>query len=488
MKKIGWLISLVCVSLSAFTQVKVYVHLDTNIHSSFTGRLLLHTQNDTAKSVGDNDPSHPQASFAVNIQNWQPGQVQLIDDSAEPDGPRISDLKPGYYRLAAVMHVNKEERTKVPAPGNAYSRKEFILYVPENKIAEAHVYINSIFGERSFRETNTIKLLDLKSEILSAFHRKGVAMKAAVILPDSNSLSSGKRYPVVFIIPGWGGTHYDALNKQSRARYGMGMGKEKIYVYLNPETQTPWGLHAFVDSDVNGPWGKALVEELIPYLKQQYPVAETADQYFVMGQSSGGYGSAWLQLHYPDAFNGCWAVSPDPVDFSNFTGVNVYAANENMLVDAEGKERGLFIMNGKPLTTIRNMTNNDEFSGPGGQQQSFEAEFGKTDSKGVPEKMFDRKTGKIDPSVVKQWKRYDLGLYVQQNWSSLSANLAGKVHIYSGANDNFYLNKAVEALAIKALSVNAKLVAEIIPNSDHWSIWSPAFTQRVQWEIDGRIR
>lgn len=469
-------------------QVKVYVHLDTAIHSTFTGRLLLHTQSDTTKSVGDDNPAFPQVSFAMNVQNWQPGQVQVFTDASETDAFRISELKPGYYRLAAVVHVNTEERTQVPSPGNAYSRKESTLYVPENKTAEAHVYINTIFKERPFRETPVIKRLNFASNMLSKFHKKEIAIKAAVILPDSNSLSSGKRYPVVFVIPGWGGTHYDALNTQSRARYGMGMGKEKIYVYLNPETQTRWGLHAFVDSDVNGPWGKALVEELIPYLKQNYPVAGTADQYFVMGQSSGGYGAAWLQLHYPDAFNGCWAVSPDPVDFSNFIGVNIYAKNENMLVDENGKDRGLFLNDGKPITTIRRMTNGDEFTGPGGQLQSFEAEFGKTGPDGVPRLLFNRKTGVIDPSVVNDWKRYDLALYVQQHWGSLSKKLTGKVHIYAGGEDNFYLNKAVEAFVKKAASVNASITAETIPGANHWSIWSPTFTQRVQKEIDARIR
>lgn len=484
MKKVFAALCLLFASLCLHAQVKVYVHLDTSIHKSFTGRLVLLTQNDTSKGVGDGNGV--QASFAKNITNWQPGQVQVFDNSAEASGPSLDKLPAGYYKLAAVMHLQGEGRDKVPNAGNAYSRKEFILHVNENASGEQHVYINSIFQERSFRETARIKLLQLKSELLSTFHRKTVSMQAAVILPDS--VEPGKKYPVVFIIPGWGGTHFDAMNASARARYGIGKGLQKIYVYLNPETQTRWGLHAFVDSDVNGPWGKALVEELIPYLKTQYPVSLSADNYFVMGQSSGGYGAAWLQLHYPQAFNGCWAVSPDPVDFSNFTGVNLYDPAENMYFDREGKERGLYFIAGKAQSTLRQVCTGDEFAGDGSQQQSFEAEFGKAGSDGRPRLLFNRLTGVIDRTVVNDWKSHDLGLYVHQHWSSLAPALSGKVHVYAGAQDNFLLNNAVMAFAAKAKSVNADLVAELIPGADHWSIWSPAFTERVQWEIDARVK
>ncbi|MBV9987731.1 MAG: hypothetical protein JO301_08625 [Chitinophagaceae bacterium] len=483
MKKYLWLLWLLAATIQLQAQVKVYVHLDTSIHSSFNGRLVLLTQNDTTKFIGQGDA--PQASFAMNVKNWQPGQVQVFDDRAAARNLQLRDLAPGYYRLAAVMHVQSDLRAQTPNPGNAYTRGEFIFHIPENRAAEAHIYINTIFKERVFRETDRIRLLELKSPMLSAFHHKDISMQAAVILPDS--MTPGIKYPVVFIIPGWGGTHYDAMNAQSRARYGMGQGKPKIYVYLNPETQTRWGLHAFVDSDVNGPWGKALVQELIPYLKKNYPVAETPEKYFVMGQSSGGYGSAWLQIHYPDAFNGCWAVSPDPVDFSNFTGVDLYAPHANMLFNEDGSEKGLYLKDGKPVSTIRRMTMDDEFIGDGGQQQSFEAEFGRSGRDGRPKPLFNRTTGLVDPAVVKEWSRYDLGSYLQQNWPALSHSLSGKVHIYSGADDNFYLNKAVEALDRKMKPLRAAVVAEIIPNANHWSIWSPAFTKRVQSEIDARI-
>lgn len=464
-------------------QVKVYVHLDTSIHTTFSGRLLLLTQDDTTQRFGQ--VNTPQLSFAREVQNWASGQVQVFDDASQSSGASISHMKPGYYRLVAVMHANKEERAQIQNAGNAYSKAEQILHITENGTGEQHVYINAVFQPRKFRETPLVKEVSLKSSLLSSFHKKEMFIKAAVILPDS--MDAGARYPVVFVIPGWGGTHFDALNAQARSRYGIGKGKKKIYVYLNPESQTRWGLHALVDSDVNGPWGKALVNELVPYLSQNYPVSPEGKHHFVMGQSSGGYGALWLQLNYPDAFNGCWAVSPDPVDFSDFTGVKLYAPGVNMYTDENGKERGLFLQDGKPTTTIRNMVNADEFTGDGGQFQSFEAEFGKAGSDGRPLQLFSRKTGQINQQVLTDWKRYDMGLYLQRTWPLLGRGLAGKVHVYAGGEDNFYLNRSVNAFAAKAAEVKADIIAETIPGADHWSIWSPAFTERVQRELDARI-
>ena len=289
----------------------------------------------------------------------------------------------------------------------------------------------------------------------------------------------------VGVIPGWGGTHFDAQSAGMRKRYGMSEGLPKIYVYLNPETQTPFGLHCFVDSRVNGPWGRALVEELQPYIRKTYHASALAKETFVVGQSSGGYPALWLPLHYPKAFGGGWAVSPDPVDFSNFAGVELYAKNANMYKAADGSDIPFYIVNGKPLSTTKTIIDIENFEGDGGQYQSFEAEFGMPDKNGRPKQVFNRETGAVDAAVLKEWEPYDLGRYVQQHWSTLKDDLAGgKLHVYAGANDNFQLNKSVMAFEKKIREVNADIVVEIFPGADHFSMWSPAFTSRIQKEMD----
>lgn len=465
---------------------RYFVHLDTSIHKSFTGRLFLFTSTDTIKGVpNEPDISNPQPMYSLTVNNWQGTQVIQFDDKARSFSDKLSQLKNGTYSLAAFVDANPEERGMFN-PGNYFSHRNVLLRVQDGK-GEAHIFLDRE-SKRKFNENDSLKEINLRSELLSGFRHKDIFMKAAVMLPSGYDPNSTLTYPVVYIIPGWGGTHYDAQGKGPRTRYGIGIGLPKIYVYLNPETQTPYGLHAFVDSRVNGPWGKALVEEMIPYIQAHFKGTNDPQQTFVMGQSSGGYPSLWLLLNYPKSFGGGWAVSPDPVDFSNFTGVNLYAENANYLYNNDGSERPFFMQDGRYLSTTKKAEALNDFFVNGGQMESFDAEFGVTDKNGKLKPMFDHQTGKINKEVVSEWKPYDLGLYIQNHWQQLSKDISGKkIHVYAGANDNFLLNQSVLALQKKAEKVNADIVAEIIPNANHFSIWSLAFTTRVQQEIDEKI-
>lgn len=470
---------------SSFGQVKFFVHLDSSATRPLTGRLIVSATADTAKGFRygvDNE----QPRFALNLKNWTKDQVIEVNDKAEALTVKPSQMKPGYYKVIGFMDANPDRAAF--NPGNFYSTREPLLHVKEGGKGEIHIYLNREVKPRPFISSDSIKLMDMRSSLLSDFHKKEVFVKAGIVLPPGYATDTTKQYPVVFVIPGWGGTHYDALQKERRDRYGMRIGMEKIFVYLNPETQTRWGLHAFVDSRVNGPWGKALVEEVIPYIRANYRTTAKASQTFVMGQSSGGYPSLWLPLHYPDAFGGGWAVSPDPVDFSNFTGVNIYGKNANFYYDTNGALRGFFLKDGKYQTTVKKGIEVELFEDDGTQTQAFEAAFGKLGKDGRPLPLFNRQTGFINQQVAEDWKLYDMGLFIQNNWSRLSGKLSGKkIHVYAGANDNFHLDRSVEAFKAKAAAVKADVVVEIIPNADHWTIWSKEFTERIHKEMDALI-
>lgn len=468
-------------------QTRIYVHLDTAIKQPLSGRLFVFTQKDTTKGIsGQIDITNPQPAYELDVRNWTSEKPVVLDNDAHFYGVPMNEMAPGFYKVGGVIDLDHAERG-LNNPGNYYSPKDVIFKVSASGNNETHLYFTKQFKPRVFQENDSVKEVKLKSPVLSAFRKQDMFMKAAVVLPQGYRESPAKKYPVVFIIPGWGGTHYDALGSGPRKRYGMGMGKEKIYVYLNPETQSPFGLHAFVDSRVNGPWGAALVEELIPYLEINYPVDTDPSQHFVMGQSTGGYGALWLQLNYPKDFGGCWAVSPDPVDFSNFTGVDLYH-DRNFYQDASGREFPFFLDNGVAASTLKKEVALETFMGDGEQQQAFEAEFGLPGNNGRPQEFFDRKTGVINDAVIRTWRPYDLALYLQQNWGRIGSDLAGKVHVYAGAEDNFFLDRAVASFGNKARAMHADVVAEVVPSSNHFTIWSPAFTRRVQSEIDARIK
>jgi S-formylglutathione hydrolase FrmB len=485
MKVILPLIALLLIGFaSKAQQYGITVQLDTSVKKPLTGRLYVFSTRDTARGVQDPDPFNPTPTFLVDVENWKGGEIKLIDSSTSAFPVKLNHIKPGYYKFAAVLDIDTEERSNTITPGNYYSR-DVMIQIKNNEPINIRLHLNRSIPQRPFRETEQIKFVQLKSELVSAFRRKDSYIKAGIILPKSYQMNASKNYPVVFVIPGWGGTQYDVYNPGAAKRYGFSTGKEKIFVYLNPETNNPFGLHAFIDSRVNGPWGKTLVEELIPWLKKNYRIS---DQYFVAGQSSGGYAALWLQLHYPAVFLACWAVSPDPVDFSNFTGINLYAKKANMYYDTDGRERGMSLMNGQYQSTVKNYAQFENWLGNGGQMQSFEAAFGLLNQKTKkPKELFDRQTGIIDKQVVKSWKVYDLSTFLEANYNKISSQLSNKIFVYAGADDNFLLNRSVEAFRTKVIKINAKATVEIIPGVNHWSIWTEAFTQKMHMEMDARI-
>src|SRR5207237_2615364 len=135
---------------------------------------------------------------------------------------------------------------------------------------------------------------------LKKFHGRSVKLRAAVSLPKSHAVEPKRRYPVIYDIPGFGGDHR-AIAFSNHA-WTEKDGVEFVHVVLDPTCRT--GHHLFVDSEINGPYARALVEELIPYIEKKYRGQGTATARFLTGHSSGGWASLWLQASHPGFFGG----------------------------------------------------------------------------------------------------------------------------------------------------------------------------------------
>src|SRR5262249_28817906 len=242
---------------------------------------------------------------------------------------------------------------------------------------------------------------DIESKLLSDFHRRPVHMKAAVVRPKSYATADTRRYPVLYVIPGFGGTHLSAVGRQPADFDGV----ELLYVMLDPSCRH--GHHVFADSDTNGPVGQALISELIPHIEKQFRAIKEPTARFLTGHSSGGWSSLWLQVTYPDLFGGVWSTSPDPVDFRDFQRINLYRVGENMFTDADGKPRPIARRQQKVAIHYQAFSDMETIMGHGGQLASFEAVFSPRGTDGQPRRLWDRLTGAIDPDVAASWEKYD---------------------------------------------------------------------------------
>jgi hypothetical protein len=421
----------------------------------------------------------PQPFLARDVKDWMPGQTIAIDSKAIGYPGPIDTLEPGDYTIQAVVRINPDAHDIGTGEGNAYGPVVQAPLDPKQGAA-IKLEVDKVVPPRKFAETDRIKLAELESPLLSAFHHRPIKHRAAVILPEP---SPPGKLPTVYIIPGFGGDHHRAAGYAAAPQ--MGFGRQFIRVLLDPDCGT--GHHVFADSATNGPRGKALVEEFIPHLEKTFPMVADPRARLLNGHSSGGWSSLWLQITYPGFFGGTWSTSPDPVDFRAFQLVDIYASGANMFHDGKGEKRPLARMGITPMIFADRFSRMEEVMGDGGQLGSFEAVFSPLGPDGKPRKLWNRETGEIDPDVAKAWEAYDIRLVLERNWPKLGPRLAGKIHVITGGADTFYLDGATRFLKESLANLKSDAFVEIVPGRDHGTILDRNLAQRIDREMNAAV-
>jgi len=428
--------------------------------------------------------------FAIDVRDWKAGEELRFDSAAALSfPPGQSGLAPGQWTIQAVIRLNLDA-PGLSAPGNACSAPLRVTIPlvgpwdgPSAEAPAAPLVIDSRLPESLPPEDPRLRVVTLESKLLSAFHGRTVLHRATVVLPQGYDGASDRRYPAEYWITGFGGNH--AYGTRSLRQRDQIEGSENLLlVVLDP--QCFGGHHTFADSANNGPRGTALVTEFIPWLESQFRIDARPAARFVSGISSGGWTSLWLQVAYPDFFGGCWSFAPDPVDFSHFQNVDLYASGANMLDDLEGKPIPLGQSRGRPILFSRPFTEMETVLGEGGQLRSFEWVFSPRGVDGLPTRVYDRTSGAIDAVVAKEWKKYDIRLILERGWETLGPKLGGKINVFVGDQDTFYLHHAVVSLKAALERLGSDAVIEIHEGKDHGSVMSREMLARAVKEMAER--
>lgn len=459
----------------------VTVTYDSAIADSFTGRVYVMFSN-----FGQEPRFGPRwfgtdPFFALDVNDWKPQTPLIFDDGAIGFPDKLSAVPEHEYSVQAVMRRNLDSPSIGEAPGDAYSD---VLRGTLNGAAGSALTLRiaQVVAPQSFKETDRIKLVELRSPTLSDFHHRDIMMRATVILPRNYEASPKRRYPALYWIGGFGSDHrdYRFVNSQWER---TGYADHIVRVVLDPLCYG--GHHVFADSDNNGPRGKALIEELIPHLEKTLRLVAAPTARFVSGHSSGGWSSLWLQVTYPDFFGGVWSIAPDPVDFRDFQRINLYQPGVNMYKDEHGNPRPIARVQDRVLGLYEPFVKMEIPYGDGGQIRSFEWVFSHKGTDGRPEMLFNRQTGAVDSIVADSWKRYDIRLILEENWQTLGPKLNSgeKLHVFVGDEDTFYLDGAVKLLKESQQNLKSAAVIEIVPGRDHGSIASPDLRLRIDREL-----
>ena len=211
---------------------------------------------------------------------------------------------------------------------------------------------------------------------------------------------------------------------------------------------------------------------------------------FLNGHSSGGWATLWLQTLHPKVFGGTWSTSPDPSTFHDFTGPDLYAPHANLYRQADGTPWPIMRDHGHVVSTLEQFGHFERVIGPyGGQLASFEWVFSPRGEDGRPEQMFNRDTGDVDPAVVQYWHdHYDISYLVTTHWPELRPDLDGKIHLYVGTADTFYLDGAAHKFQAALQGVGANATFTFIPDRTHFDLYQVGDDRRglfkeILWQM-----
>jgi hypothetical protein len=367
----------------------------------------------------------------------------------------LSRLPAGEYTMQAVFAHNRD--LNLPnAPGNLYSAPVKAALDPAKGGTVKLELTRAVAPEELPADTDAVKFIKLRSELLGKFFGRPMYLRAGLILPRDFDKDKDRKYPLRVHIGGYG-TRFTAV----RGMMGKNAGFRRLWLddatprmlYLHLDGAGPFGDPYQVNSANNGPYGDAITQELIPYVEKKYrgigePYARVLD-----GASTGGWVSLALQVFYPDFFNGAWSHAPDPVDFRAYELIDIYR-DGNAYVNAYGFERpAMRERNGDVIYTVRHecllervLGRGDRWELSGKDWCAWNATFGPRGEDGLPKPLWDGKSGKIDRSVMDHWKKYDLRLVLQKDWKTLGPKLRGKLRIWVGEADDYFLNNAVHLL------------------------------------------
>jgi S-formylglutathione hydrolase FrmB len=395
-------------------------------------------------------------TLARDQRAFVPDWVGVLDQTAFAFPiTNLSGLPPGDYFAQALFDCNADLRSP-DSPGNIYSQPQRIHFDPAQGGTWKLELTKQIPPEQLPSDTEQIKFIKFQSRRLSEFYGRPIFLRAGVVLPRDYARESSRRYPLWIRVGGLD-TRYTILLGQmaekSDFRKTWQANDTPRLILLQLDGAGPNGDPYYVNSANNGPYGDALVEELIPHIEAAFRTVGQPRARFLSGVSTGGWVCLGLQVFYPDFFNGAWSSCPDPVDFRALQLVNIYQ-DDNAYVNKYGNERpSERDHNGDVKLTMRREVGvenllglSNSFTLSGGQWCDWNAVFGPRGADGRPVPLWDPQTGRIDHAVAEQWKKYDLRLLLENNWKTLGPKLRGKLHIAAGEADDYFLNNAVHLL------------------------------------------
>lgn len=431
-----------------------------------------------------------QPFFGVDVDGLRPGQAAVIDGTTLGYPiERIADIPAGDYYVQGLLNVYttfhradghtlkmhmdhwEGQRWNV-SPGNLLSDVQRVHIDPVQG-GTIHINLSKIIPPIDPPpDTKYVKHVKIKSELVSKFWGHDMDVGAVVVLPPGFDQHPGAHYPVAYeqnhfrrTFTSWRenppdpkATGRDSTAQLYRYRFYRDWvsGRLPKMLIVIPQHPNPYYDDAYAVNSANiGPYGDAITRELIPYVEKKFRAIGKPWARSLFGGSTGGWESLASQIFYPDFYNGTWTFCPDPVDFHYFQLIDIYNDSNAYYPNNDWRHDfvrpGMRGLDNQVLATYHDMSWLEAVLGTHGrsgqQLDVFQAVFGPEGPDGYPHLLYDKATGKIDKTVVDYWRdHYDLTHILRRDWPTLGPKLEGKLHLFVGENDTFYLEEAAYLL------------------------------------------
>ncbi|HEY5564808.1 MAG TPA: hypothetical protein VIL33_04405 [Rhodothermia bacterium] len=434
--------------------------------------------------------------FGIDVEGFGPDDEALIDASVFGyPTESLSGIPAGEYHVQAVLHkyetfnLSTGRMVKLPmdrgegqhwnrAPGNLVSTPKLISFDPSSR-ETIPIRLDQIIPPIPDPPTTKyVKHLKIQSDLLTEFWGRPMHLGAHILVPEGFDEHPEARYPIIInhghFPYDFGGFRTEPPDPNLECQYSE---RFKVDCYNRIEQQEAYDFYKTWTSDdfprfliveiqhanpyyddsyaVNsanlGPYGDAIMRELLPAIEAEFRGIGEGWARFTYGGSTGGWEALAVQIFYPDALNGAFGACPDPIDFRQYTLINIYE-DENAYYDigtfGRFKRPGHRDYLGNVQCTQESYNHMELALGTknrsGDQYDIWEAVYSPIGEDGYPKRLWDKRTGVIDHSVAEYWKEnYDLRYILERDWAELGPKLVGKLHIYCGDMDNYYLNNAV---------------------------------------------
>ena len=434
----------------------------------------------TAATITAADRGHPVQSLRdlPAAEYWMQPFVNVYTRFARADGHTV------------WLHNDQwEGQNWKRSPGNLLGDPVRIAFDPKSTAPIRLVATKAIPPIQLPADTEMVKHIRFQSAILSKWWGQPIYVGATVLLPKDYDKHPEVRYPVNYI--------QDHFSLAAPGGFGRGGEFDRFwmaadtprFLYVTLQHPSPYYDDSYgVNSANNGPYGDAIIKELIPAVEEKFRVIREPWARMLSGGSTGGWIAAAHQVFYPDFYGGSFALCPDSVDFEYHQIVDIYKDANAYWID-KGWTRVERPSERRPDGNIENMMKDENWfelvvgdkSRSGGQWDIWEATYSPVGPDGYPKRLWDKTTGVIDKSVAEQWKKYDLLNILRTNWPTLGPKVADKLHFYIGDMDSYYLNNAVEKMNEFLSEVNnPKFTGEVVFQRRAPHCWGPRGAELMQ--------